>query len=157
LEEGEERRPRRFAEPVEAAASADLVAMLVPDMAQKGVYESVEKSLKKGRRCCSLTASTCISSRSSRGKDLDVVLMPQGPRRSRARQYPAGPRVPCLIALPRMQPARPTRKALSYAHGIGGTRGGVLDTTFSEETETDLFGEQSCVCGGGNRARCEGL
>jgi ketol-acid reductoisomerase len=82
-------------------------------------------------------------------KDLDVVLIaPKGPGGLVRRQYQQGRGVPCLIAVAQNSTGKGHAKALAYADGIGGTRGGVLETTFAEETETDLFGEQAVLCGG---------
>jgi ketol-acid reductoisomerase len=82
-------------------------------------------------------------------KDLDVVLIaPKGPGDLVRRQYQQGRGVPCLIAVAQNASRRAKAKALAYADGIGGTRGGVLETSFAEETETDLFGEQAVLCGG---------
>ena len=82
-------------------------------------------------------------------KDLDVVLIaPKGPGDLVRRQYQQGRGVPCLIAVAQNASKHAKAKALAYADGIGGTRGGVLETTFGEETETDLFGEQAVLCGG---------
>jgi ketol-acid reductoisomerase len=82
-------------------------------------------------------------------KDLDVVLIaPKGPGSLVRRQYQQGRGVPCLIAVAQNPSKRAKAMALAYADGIGGTRGGVLETTFAEETETDLFGEQAVLCGG---------
>ncbi len=82
-------------------------------------------------------------------RDLDVVLIaPKGPGDLVRRQYQQGRGVPCLIAGRAGCHGSAHARALAYAHGIGGTRGGVLDTTFAEETETDLFGEQAVLCGG---------
>jgi ketol-acid reductoisomerase len=81
--------------------------------------------------------------------DLDVVLIaPKGPGDLVRRQYEAGRGVPCLLAVAQDATGKAKARALAYAHGIGGTRGGVLATTFAEETETDLFGEQAVLCGG---------
>ncbi|MEA3181308.1 MAG: ketol-acid reductoisomerase [Gammaproteobacteria bacterium] len=146
------------AEPVEAAASADLVAMLVPDMAQKGVYESVEKSLKKGATLLFAHGFNVHFKQIKPRKDLDVVLIaPKGPGDLVRRQYQQGRGVPCLIAVAQDATGKAHAKALSYAHGIGGTRGGVLDTTFGEETETDLFGEQAVLCGGATELVVKGF
>jgi len=146
------------AEPVEAAASADLVAMLVQDMAQKGVYESVEKSLKKGATLLFAHGFNVHFKQIKPRKDLDVVLIaPKGPGDLVRRQYQPGRGVPCLIAVAQDATGKAHAKALSYAHGIGGTRGGVLDTTFSEETETDLFGEQAVLCGGATELVVKGF
>jgi ketol-acid reductoisomerase len=73
------------------------------------------------------------------------------------RQYQEGRGVPCLIAVAQVATGKAHAKALGYAHGIGGTRGGVLDTTFAEETETDLFGEQAVLCGGATELVVKGF
>ena len=100
-------------------------------------------------RCCSPMASTFITSRFEPRADLDVVLIaPKGPGDLVRRQYEAGRGVPCLMAVAQDATGNAQARALAYAHGIGGTRGGVLTTTFAEETETDLFGEQAVLCGG---------
>jgi len=79
----------------------------------------------------------------------DVVLIaPKGPGDLVRRQYQQGRGVPCLLAVAQDATGKAHARALAYAHGIGGTRGGVLETTFAEETETDLFGEQAVLCGG---------
>jgi ketol-acid reductoisomerase len=146
------------ADPVDAAAGADLVAMLVPDMAQKAVYESVEKSLKKGATLLFAHGFNVHFKQIKPRKDLDVVLIaPKGPGDLVRRQYQQGRGVPCLIAVAQDATGKAHAKALSYAHGIGGTRGGVLDTTFGEETETDLFGEQAVLCGGATELVVKGF
>ncbi len=91
-------------------------------------------------------------------KDLDVVLIaPKGPGDLVRRQYQQGRGVPCLIAVAQDATGKAHAKALAYAHGIGGTRGGVLETTFAEETETDLFGEQAVLCGGATELVVKGF
>lgn len=146
------------AEPVDAAAGADLIAMLVPDMAQKAVYESVEKSLQKGATLLFAHGFNVHFKQIKPRKDLDVVLIaPKGPGDLVRRQYQQGRGVPCLIAVAQDATGKAHAKALSYAHGIGGTRGGVLDTTFGEETETDLFGEQAVLCGGATELVVKGF
>src|SRR5690606_32818889 len=81
--------------------------------------------------------------------DLDVILIaPKGPGDLVRRQYEQGKGVPCLMAVAQDRTGNAKANALAYAHGIGGSRGGVLETTFAEETETDLFGEQAVLCGG---------
>jgi ketol-acid reductoisomerase len=137
------------AEPAEAVKNADLVAMLVPDLAQKGLYEAVQKNLKKGATLLFAHGFNIHFKQIKPRKDLDVVLIaPKGPGDLVRRQYQQGRGVPCLIAVAQDASGKAHAKALAYAHGIGGTRGGVLDTTFAEETETDLFGEQAVLCGG---------
>ncbi len=137
------------AEPADAARHADLVAMLTPDLVQSELYESIAPSLKRGATLL-FAHGFNIHFRTIRPrKDLDVVLIaPKGPGDLVRRQYQQGRGVPCLIAVAQDATGRAHAKALAYAHGIGGTRGGVLETTFAEETETDLFGEQTVLCGG---------
>jgi ketol-acid reductoisomerase len=146
------------AEPAAAAEGADLVAMLVPDLAQKSLYDSVEKSLKKGATLLFAHGFNIHYKQIKPRKDLDVVLIaPKGPGDLVRRQYQQGRGVPCLIAVFQDATGKAHGKALAYAHGIGGTRGGVLDTTFSEETETDLFGEQAVLCGGATELVVKGF
>jgi len=91
-------------------------------------------------------------------KDLDVVLIaPKGPGGLVRRQYEQGRGVPCLLAVFQNPTKNAKANALAYAHGIGGTRGGVLTTTFAEETETDLFGEQVVLCGGATELVVKGF
>ncbi len=146
------------AEPAAAAAGADLVAMLVPDLAQKALYEAVQKSLKKGATLLFAHGFNIHFKQIRPRKDLDVVLIaPKGPGDLVRRQYQQGRGVPCLIAVAQDGSGKAHAKALAYAHGIGGTRGGVLDTTFAEETETDLFGEQAVLCGGATELVVKGF
>ncbi len=137
------------AEPTAAAAGADLIAFLVPDLAQRELYELVKKGLKKGATILFAHGFNIHFKQIRPRKDLDVVLIaPKGPGDLVRRQYSQGRGVPCLIAVSQDASGAAHARALAYAHGIGGTRGGVLETTFSEETETDLFGEQAVLCGG---------
>jgi ketol-acid reductoisomerase len=137
------------AEPAAAAASADLVAMLVPDLAQKALYQEIKKGLKKGATLLFAHGFNIHFKQVKPRPDLDVVLIaPKGPGDLVRRQYQQGRGVPCLLAVAQDASGKARARALAYAHGIGGTRGGVLETTFAEETETDLFGEQAVLCGG---------
>src|SRR5579863_10409746 len=137
------------AEPVDAVTGADLVAMLVPDMAQAGLYATIRSSLKPGATLLFAHGFNVHFKQIKPRKDLDVVLIaPKGPGGLVRRQYQQGRGVPCLIAIAQNATGKGHAKALAYADGIGGTRGGVLETTFAEETETDLFGEQAVLCGG---------
>ena len=137
------------AEPTAAAASADLIAMLVPDLAQKALYQDIRKSLKKGATLLFAHGFNIHFKQVKPRPDLDVVLIaPKGPGDLVRRQYQQGRGVPCLLAVAQDATGKAHARALAYAHGIGGTRGGVLETTFAEETETDLFGEQAVLCGG---------
>ncbi len=136
--------------PAEAAASADLVAVLTPDMVQKKLYNDVlAANLKQG--ACLLFAHGLnvhfgmISPRA----DLDVVLVaPKGPGALVRREYEIGRGVPCIYAMHQDPSGRAEAFAKLYAAGLGGARANLIKTTFKEETETDLFGEQAVLCGG---------
>jgi ketol-acid reductoisomerase len=146
------------AEPADAAAGADLVAMLVPDLAQKALYEEVEPHLQEGATLLFAHGFNIHYKQIKPRKDLDVVLIaPKGPGGLVRRQYQEGRGVPCLIAVFQDATGKAHAKALAYSHGIGGTRGGVLETTFAEETETDLFGEQAVLCGGATELVVKGF
>jgi len=123
--------------------------MLVPDMAQAGLYGAIKPSLKPGATLLFAHGFNVHFKQIKPRKDLDVVLIaPKGPGSLVRRQYQQGRGVPCLIAVAQDATGKAHAKALAYADGIGGTRGGVLATSFAEETETDLFGEQAVLCGG---------
>jgi ketol-acid reductoisomerase len=146
------------AEPAKAAKDADLVAMLAPDLAQAGLYKAVLPSLKPGATLLFAHGFNVHFGQIKPRKDLDVVLIaPKGPGDLVRRQYQQGRGVPCLIAVAQDATGRAHAKALAYADGIGGTRGGVLETTFGEETETDLFGEQAVLCGGATELVLKGF
>jgi ketol-acid reductoisomerase len=130
----------------------------VPDLAQQALYGEVEKSLKKGATLLFAHGFNIHFKQISPRKDLDVVLIaPKGPGDLVRRQYQQGRGVPCLLAVAQDATGNAHARALAYAHGIGGTRGGVLDTTFAEETETDLFGEQAVLCGGATELVVKGF
>jgi ketol-acid reductoisomerase len=135
--------------PAEAVKDAGLVAFLLPDTAQAQLYKDIEKSLKKNATLLFAHGFNIHYKQIVPRSDLDVVLIaPKGPGDLVRRQYEQGRGVPCLIAVAQDATGKAQARALAYAHGIGGTRGGVLQTTFAEETETDLFGEQAVLCGG---------
>jgi ketol-acid reductoisomerase len=137
------------AEPAAAVAGADVVALLIPDPAQKEFYKSLRKGLKPGATLLFAHGFNIHFGQIKPATDLDVVLIaPKGPGDLVRRQYEQGRGVPCLLAVAQDATGKAHARALAYAHGIGGTRGGVLQTTFAEETETDLFGEQAVLCGG---------
>jgi ketol-acid reductoisomerase len=139
----------RVALPAEAVKGAAVVALLTPDLAQPGVYAEIKANLGKGATLLFAHGFNIHFRQIRPRKDLDVVLIaPKGPGDLVRRQYQQGRGVPCLIAVAQDATGRARAKALAYAHGIGGTRGGVLATTFEEETVTDLFGEQVVLCGG---------
>jgi ketol-acid reductoisomerase len=139
----------KVAEPAQAAADADLIALLTPDMAQPEVYQAIESSLRPGAMLLFAHGFNVHFGAITPRADIDVVLIaPKGPGDLVRRQFQEGRGVPCLRAIEQDFSGQAAARALAYAHGIGGTRGGVLDTTFAEETETDLFGEQAVLCGG---------
>ena len=146
------------AEPAAAVAGAGLIAMLVPDLAQKDLYQSVKKHLKPGATLLFAHGFNVHFKQIKARADLDVVLIaPKGPGDLVRRQYQQGRGVPCLLAVAQDATGKAHARALAYAHGIGGTRGGVLETTFAEETETDLFGEQAVLCGGATELVVKGF
>jgi ketol-acid reductoisomerase len=148
----------KVAEPAAAVAGADLVAMLVPDTAQKELYQSIRKGLKPGATLLFAHGFNVHFRQIKPRKDLDVVLIaPKGPGDLVRRQYQQGRGVPCLLAVAQEATGKAQARALAYAHAIGGTRGGVLETTFAEETETDLFGEQAVLCGGATELVVKGF
>jgi ketol-acid reductoisomerase len=135
--------------PVEAVKGAGLVAFLAPDLAQGQLYKDIEPNLKKGATLLFAHGFNIHYKLIEPRTDLDVILIaPKGPGDLVRRQYEQGRGVPCLMAVAQDASGKAQARALAYAHGIGGTRGGVLATTFREETETDLFGEQAVLCGG---------
>jgi ketol-acid reductoisomerase len=139
----------RVAETAEAVKGAALVAMLMPDLAQAGVYAEIKNNLAPGATLLFAHGFNVHFKQIKPRKDLDVVLIaPKGPGGLVRRQYQEGRGVPSLMAIWQNPTKTGKAKALAYADGIGGTRGGVLETTFAEETETDLFGEQAVLCGG---------
>jgi ketol-acid reductoisomerase len=137
------------AAPADAVAGADLVAFLLPDLAQPALYKEIEPKLRQGATLLFAHGFNIHYGEIKPRADLDVVLIaPKGPGGLVRRQYEEGKGVPCLMAVAQDKSGQAKETALAYAHGIGGARGGVLETTFAEETETDLFGEQAVLCGG---------
>jgi ketol-acid reductoisomerase len=135
--------------PAAAVKGAGLVAFLTPDMAQGQLYRDIEGSLAKNATLLFAHGFNIHYGQIKPRADLDVVLIaPKGPGDLVRRQYEQGRGVPCLLAVAQDSTGKAHARALAYAHAIGGTRGGVLATTFAEETETDLFGEQAVLCGG---------
>ena len=137
------------AEPADAVKGAALVALLTPDLAQPDVYKEIRRSIERGAALLFAHGFNVHFRQIRPRKDLDVVLIaPKGPGDLVRRQFQQGRGVPCLIAVGQDATGTAHARALAYAHGIGGTRAGVIETTFAEETETDLFGEQAVLCGG---------
>ncbi|MCZ7582934.1 MAG: ketol-acid reductoisomerase [Deltaproteobacteria bacterium] len=136
--------------PDAACKAADVIMMLVPDMAQKTLYESaVAPNLKKGDALFFAHGFNIHFSQIRPPKDVDVCMIaPKGPGHMVRRVYEEGRGVPALVAVQQDATGKAMKIALAYATGIGATRAGLIETTFAEETETDLFGEQAVLCGG---------
>jgi len=133
-----------------AARAADLVMLLLPDEAQRAVYErDVAPNLEAGNALLFAHGFNVHFGQIRPPEGVDVFMVaPKGPGHLVRRVFTEGAGVPCLVAVHQDATGKAMQLALAYAKAIGGTRGGVLETTFQEETETDLFGEQSVLCGG---------
>ena len=140
----------KVAEVADAVKSADLVMMLLPDENIGDVYKSeVEPNIKKGAALAFAHGFNVHYGVVTPRADLDVIMIaPKGPGHLVRSTYLGGGGVPALIAIHQDQSGKARHLALSYAKAIGGSRGGVIETNFREETETDLFGEQTVLCGG---------
>lgn len=134
----------------EAAAQADLIMLLLPDEVQASVYENdIKPNLSKGKALLFAHGFNIHFCQIQPPKDVDVFLIaPKGPGHLVRRTYTEGGGVPCLVAIHQDATGNALKVALAYAKGVGGARSGVIETTFREETETDLFGEQAVLCGG---------
>lgn len=134
----------------EAAEKGDLVNILLPDEVQGDVYrQSIKPKLKPGKLLMCSHGFNVHFGQVEAPEGVDIALVaPKGPGHLVRSEYVRGGGVPCLIALSNGASEQSKKLALAYAKGIGGTRGGVMETTFAEETETDLFGEQVVLCGG---------
>jgi len=137
------------ATPAEAAKSADVVMMLVPDPDQPAVFEQIKDHLGPGDTLLFAHGFNIHYGYIKPPEGVDVAMVaPKGPGHLVRRSYEQGSGVPALVAVHQDATGKALPLALSYAQGIGATRAGVLETTFREETETDLFGEQVILCGG---------
>lgn len=135
--------------PAEAVRGAAIIAFLTPDLVQAELYRSVLPSIGNGAAVLFAHGFNIHYRQIEPRNDLDVILIaPKGPGGLVRRQYEDGHGVPCLVAVDKDRSGNALRLALAYAQGIGGTRAAVIETTFAEETETDLFGEQAVLCGG---------
>ena len=134
----------------EAAKRADIIMILINDEKQGALYkESIEPNLKPGKMLMFAHGFSIHFGQIKPPADIDVTMIaPKGPGHTVRSEYQAGKGVPCLIAVAQDATGKAHDLALAYALGIGGARAGVLQTTFREETETDLFGEQAVLCGG---------
>ena len=134
----------------EAAKAADLVMILLPDEKQAAVYEeSIAPYMTSGKILAFAHGVNIHFGQIKPPADVDVIMIaPKGPGHTVRSEYVAGKGVPCLAAVHQNASGRAMDYALAYAAAIGGSRAGVLETTFKQETETDLFGEQAVLCGG---------
>jgi len=134
----------------EMAKSADIIMMLAPDTLQSQIYhESIEKSMSSGKTLMFAHGFNIHYSQIMPNEDIDVsMIAPKCPGHILRKVYTEGSGVPSLIAIHQDASGKAKENAMAYAKGIGSTKAGVLETTFREETETDLFGEQTILCGG---------
>ena len=134
----------------EAAKKADIIMILINDEKQAKMYEeSIAPNLEAGNMLMFAHGFAIHLGQIKPPADVDVVMIaPKGPGHTVRSQYQEGKGVPCLIAVAQDATGKAHDMGLAYALGIGGARAGVLETTFREETETDLFGEQAVLCGG---------
>jgi ketol-acid reductoisomerase len=159
LPEGSKSRAKAEAEglrvvtPAEAAAEADVIMILTPDHVQRHVYaESIEPNLTAGKALFFGHGFNIRFGYIVPPADVDVAMVaPKGPGHLVRREYSAGRGVPVLVAVEQDATGGAWALALSYAKGIGGLRAGGIKTTFTEECETDLFGEQAVLCGGASQ------
>lgn len=133
-----------------AAKKADIIQILTQDHVQAEVYKkAIKRNLQKGKTIVFSHGFNIHFKQIVPPEDVDVwMIAPKGPGALVRRQYEEGRGVPCLVAIHQDASGNAMKNALAYAKGLGGTRAGVLETTFKEETETDLFGEQTVLCGG---------
>jgi ketol-acid reductoisomerase len=156
LPEGSKSRPKASDEglpvvtPAQAATEADVIMILAPDTKQRTIYaQDIAPNLRSGDALLFGHGFNIRYSLIEPPSDVDVAMVaPKGPGHLVRRQFVDGKGVPCLIAIEQDPTGGAQALALSYAKAIGGTRAGVIKTTFTEETETDLFGEQTVLCGG---------
>ncbi|MEM9232963.1 MAG: ketol-acid reductoisomerase [Pseudomonadota bacterium] len=134
----------------DAAKEADFIALTAPDMAHKEIFETyLAPHLKAGKTLMFAHGFSVIYGQVKPPADVDVIMVaPKGPGDLVRREFERGRGVPCLFAVHQDASGNATHKALSYADGLGGTAAAIFETTFRDETETDLFGEQAVLCGG---------
>jgi len=133
-----------------AAAAADVIVILVPDEKQPAMFEQdIRPALRAGKALVFSHGFSIHFKKIVPPEDIDVFMVaPKGPGHTVRREYANGSGVPCLLAIHHDASGTARDVGLAYARGIGGTRAGVFETSFKEETESDLFGEQSVLCGG---------
>jgi ketol-acid reductoisomerase len=140
----------RVADVADAVAGADVIMILVPDTAQKAVYDAdIAPHLRSGQLLMFAHGFNIHFGRIDPPEDIDVgMVAPKGPGHLVRSVYSSGGGVPALFAVHRDHTGTARARVLAYARALGCTRAGILETSFAEETETDLFGEQSVLCGG---------
>ena len=139
----------RVETPADAAAEADIVSVLVPDTVQPAVYEAIEDGIEPGDTLQFAHGFNIHYNQIVPKDGVDVTMVaPKSPGHLVRRNYEAGEGTPGLLAVYQNETGEAREEGLAYAHAIGCTRAGVVETTFREETETDLFGEQAVLCGG---------
>jgi len=140
----------RVKETAEAAKEGDVVMILIPDQNQKEIFEKdIQPNLEEGNALAFAHGFNIHFKQIEPREDVDVFMIaPKGPGHLVRRVFEEGAGVPCLLALYQDYTGNAKDIALAYAKGIGGAHAGVIETTFKEETETDLFGEQAVLCGG---------
>lgn len=137
------------AEPTEAAKDADIIMILTPDEYQADLYKSIEDNIKNGAALAFAHGLNVHFDLIAPRADLDVFMAaPKGPGHTVRSEYLRGAGVPCLIAVAQDASGNAKNLALAWASGVGGGRSGIIETTFKDECETDLFGEQAVLCGG---------
>ena len=134
----------------EATKQADIIQVLIPDEVQRKVYEAeIAPDLKAGKTLGFSHGFNIHFKQIVPPKDVDVIMVaPKGPGHTVRGEFQTGGGVPCLFAVQQDASGKARDVAMAYAKAIGGARAGILETTFAEETETDLFGEQAVLCGG---------
>jgi ketol-acid reductoisomerase len=134
----------------ELARKADIIQILLPDEIQRIVYaKEIAPNLEAGKVLCFSHGFNIHFKQIVPPKDVDVIMVaPKGPGHTVRSEYVSGGGVPCLFAVQQDASGKARQLAMAYAKAIGGARAGVLETSFAEETETDLFGEQAVLCGG---------
>ena len=133
----------------EAVKGADVVMILAPDEFQADIYTQIEKNIKQGAALAFAHGFNIHFQFIKARPDMDVFMVaPKGPGHTVRSEYVKGGGVPCLVAVAQDATGNALKIALSYASGVGGGRSGVIETTFKDECETDLFGEQAVLCGG---------
>ncbi len=134
----------------DAVKAADIIMILVNDEKQAALYKNdIKANLTEGKTLCFAHGFNIHFKQIIPPTDVNVIMIaPKGPGHTVRSQYVSGKGVPCLVAVAQDASGNAMEIAKAYAAGIGGARGGVLETTFKEETETDLFGEQAVLCGG---------